>query len=127
MAEILLLDTDRQLASHAIDFFKRAGHYLKHFSDPQAAVIAIDKTKPDLIIADLFLAARSGIEFLFELRSYPEWENLPIIVTGSLSPEEIKNYRAAFKELGVCLYFQKTAPLKELLAAVERLLQPVTA
>jgi DNA-binding response OmpR family regulator len=127
MADILLLKTDRQLASNTAGFFKRAGHNLRYFSDPQAAVVAIDKSKPDLIIVDLFLAARSGIEFLFELRSYPEWESLLVLVSGGLSAEEIKNYRAAFKELNVGLYFQKTASLKVLLTAAERLLHPAPA
>jgi DNA-binding response OmpR family regulator len=127
MADILLLETDRQLAGNTEEFFKLAGHRLHYFSDPQQAITAIDHSRPDLTIIDLFLASRSGIEFLFELRSYPEWEHLPVLVTGDLSVADIKDYRAALSELGVHDYLSKTASLKQLLDTVEHLLQPTTA
>jgi DNA-binding response OmpR family regulator len=126
MADILYLETDRQLARNASAFFGRAGHRLGHFSDLQKAVTAIDQSRPDLIIIDLFLAMRSGIEFLFEVRSYPEWKRIPVIITGNLSSNDIIDYKAAFKELGVNSYIQKSASsLQKLLAAAESLLQPV--
>jgi DNA-binding response OmpR family regulator len=128
MADILLLQTDRQLAGKTAEFFSRAGHRARHFSDPQQAVTAIDKSRPDLIIVDLFLAPRSSIEFLFELRSYPDWENIPVIVTGGLPLGEIKNYRASFGELGVSIYIQKNpSSMEELKAAAENILHPAAA
>jgi DNA-binding response OmpR family regulator len=71
VANILFLESDRILASNLTKVFKRVGHQVSWHVDPQAAVLAADKNQPDLVIMDLLLAGRSGIEFLYEFRSYP--------------------------------------------------------
>jgi two-component system, OmpR family, response regulator BaeR len=125
VAKIFLLETDRQLADNCRDFFKRAGHQLTYYSDLQQAVAAADNNQPDLIIIDLFLAGRSGVEFLYELRSYPDWQNLPVIITGQLPADELSVYEKAFQQLGVSNYISKTtSSLAQLLEASQRILQP---
>src|SRR5437868_2205469 len=125
MATILLLETDRQLAQNLKGYFGQAGHELLAYSDPQQAVIAADKNHPDIVILDLILASRSGIEFLYELRSYPDWHNIPVIVTGKLTADELEAFSAAFQELGVSKYLHRqTAALADFLTETESLLQP---
>jgi CheY-like chemotaxis protein len=120
MAGIILLEPDRQLAQNIQRYFHRAGHQLRFFADPQQAVMSADSGRPDAIILNLFLATRSGIEFLYELRSYPEWSDIPIIATGSLSAGELKDYGAALEELRVTAYLPKqTSRLSDLLSAVQ--------
>ena len=118
MATIYLLETDRQLGKAAKQYF--AGHDLYYFADPQVAVVSADIHRPDVIIIDLFLAGRSGIEFLYELRSYPDWQNLPVLVTGHLPVEELVHYIDAFTDLRVHKYLPKqSTSLQDLLAEVE--------
>jgi DNA-binding response OmpR family regulator len=128
MAVILLLETDRQLAKNMQAYFSRAGHQLSYYADPQAAVMGADTSRPDIVILDLFLASRSGIEFLYELRSYPEWQTIPVIITGRLPADELGAYQESFKELGVSKYLPKqTTSLDQFLAEAERTLQPAAA
>lgn len=128
MANILLLQTDRQLSKNIQKYFGRAGHQLSYYSDPQTAVMAADNRRPDIIILDLFLASRSGIEFLYELRSYPEWQTIPVIITGRLPAGELEAFGGSFKELRVAKYISKQASsLRELLAEAENQLQPAAA
>ena len=128
MAKILLLETDRQLSRTAKAFFGRAGHQLEFYSDPQSAVAAADTSRPDVIFLDLFLASRSGIEFLYELRSYPEWQNIPVIITGRLAADELSSFATSFRELGVIKYLPKqTSSLSQLLVEAEKALQLTTA
>jgi CheY-like chemotaxis protein len=118
MATIFLLETDRQLGKAAQEYF--AGHDLYYFADPQSAVTAADINKPDVVVLDLFLAGRSGIEFLYELRSYPDWQLLPVIATGHVSASEIEEFQESLNELRVHKYLPKhTTPLADLLAEVE--------
>jgi DNA-binding response OmpR family regulator len=125
MAQILLLETDRQLAKSLKDYFGRAGHSLVCYSDPQQAVVAADRRQPQVIILDLMLAGRSGIEFLYELRSYPDWQAIPVIVTGSLSQEDLQVFADSFAELGVSKYLHRqTTSLPQLLAEAQKLLVP---
>jgi DNA-binding response OmpR family regulator len=124
MANILLLESDRQIAKHTAGFLKTAGHTVTAYSDPQKAITGADKTKPDLVIISLSLAGRSGVEFLYELRSYPEWQNVPAIVTGQLTTEELASFAAGFDQLEVASYLHKpTSSLKQLLTLITDLLQ----
>jgi two-component system response regulator PfeR len=128
MANILLLQSDRQLAANIQGFLNRRGHSLDTHSDPQTAVMAADKQPPDLIIIDLLLAGRSGVEFLYELRSYTEWQNIPVIVTGTLSPDEQQAYRALFAQLNVTTYLYKPSfSLGALAEEIEGIIQPIPA
>jgi CheY-like chemotaxis protein len=89
------------------------------------AVTSADINKPDIVVLDLFLAGRSGIEFLYELRSYPDWQQLPVLITGHLPSNEIAEYADALMELRVHKYLPKhTTSLQDLLVEVEQALQP---
>lgn len=125
MARILLLEADRQLASHTAVILRRQGYEVAHFCDPQSAISSADTEPPNLVILNLALAGRSGIEFLYELRSYPDWQSVPAIVTGRLSPEEKTAYSRAFDQLNVSSFVPTgIASLKLLANAAAELLQP---
>ena len=118
MATIFLLETDRQLSQAAKQYF--TGHDVFYFADPQAAVTAADIHKPDVVVVDLFLAGRSGIEFLYEFRSYPDWQDLPVLVTGHLPQDGLDEYKHALNQLRVHKYLPKyTTNLQDLLGEVE--------
>lgn len=125
MPRVLILETDRQLAKNISNFLILQGHQVDVYSDPQSAISAADTNCPDVVVLDLMLAGRSGIEFLFELRSYPEWQRIPVIVTGKLSNEELEAYSLAFGQLNISGYLHKqTTPLADLAAMVQKLLKP---
>jgi len=128
MARILLIEADRVLATNLQAFLKAAGHQVEWHVDPQVAMDAIDKKKPDLLILDLLLAGRSGVEFLYELRSYPDWQKLPIIVFSSVSNRELgQSAPDALKQLDIAAYLYKPETnLSQLAAAVKQALQPAS-
>lgn len=123
MAKVLLIETDRQLAKNIKNYLQLAGHTANNHSDLQTAITAADGDRPDIIVLDLWLAGRSGIEFLYELRSYPDWQAMPVIVTGKLSQDELAGYANAFEQLNVDNYLPKHAPISELLQQIDKLLQ----
>lgn len=124
---ILLLSSDKQLARNTADFLKLKGFTVSIYCDPQEAIVAADKFQPSLVIADLALAGRSGIEFLYELRSYPDWQSLPVIVVGNQHLADIEPYLAAFAELSVSQYLSRPlTSLPKLHQEVSRLLQTVS-
>lgn len=126
MARILILEADRQLARYTSDYLSRHGHEVSFYCDPQSAISAADAEPSDLIIINLSLAGRSGIEFLYELRSYPDWQAVPAIVTGRLTPEEQLAYGQAFTQLGVSSFVPKDgSSLKGLASAANQLSQTV--
>lgn len=128
MARILLVESDKLIAGNLRGVLKKAGHQVNWHVDPQAALDAADLQLPEAVIVDLVLANHGGIEFLYEFRSYPEWQEVPVIVFSSLSAEELKEALAGFEHLNVSAYHYKLhTTLSELTKSIDRILQPVKA
>src|SRR5579862_5026294 len=122
MAKVLLIETDRQLAKNIKSYLRLAGHNVNTHSDLQTAILNADADSPDIIVLDLWLAGRSGIEFLYELRSYPDWQAVPVIVTGKLSQDELAMYADALEQLSVTNYVPKHTPILDLVRQIDELL-----
>lgn len=126
MAQILLIEADRPLARNIAKILKRAGHRIDWQVEPQAAMDSADNIHPDLIIMDLILAERGGIEFLYEFRSYPEWQSMPIIIFSHVALNELEETATNFDDLGISAFLHKpTTSLGELAQTVERTLSAV--
>jgi len=86
MAKILLIDPDQQIGNITAEFLKQRGHLVKFCSSAQHGIHQADKYKPDLIILELQLPVHNGIEFLYELRSYHDWQDTPVIIHSHVPP-----------------------------------------
>jgi DNA-binding response OmpR family regulator len=117
---ILLIEPDRLLAEIYQRALKTAGHDVVVCAGAQAAVMAADQQTPDLVILELQLVEHSGIEFLYEFRSYPEWQDIPAVAHTFVPPAEFNGSHHLLKdELGVQDYLYKPrATLQDLLGAV---------
>lgn len=125
MANILLIEPDRVIAGTIKDYFAKANHRVVIHRDLQRAVAAADQQKPAVVITELQLAGRSGLEFLYEFRSYPDWQDIPVIILTTLSGEELLDYADIFKDLNVAAVLHKPhTGLARLLSEVERLQAP---
>jgi two-component system, chemotaxis family, response regulator Rcp1 len=63
----------------AIAFLSRQGKYA-------------DAPRPDLILLDLELPRKSGMEVLAEVKENPEWKRIPVVImTGSSAEKDIYN------------------------------------
>lgn len=126
MADILLIEPDRVLADTYLQALAADGHSVGVCASAQAGVLVADQLRPDLIILELQLTAHSGIEFLYEFRSYPDWQAVPVIVHSQVPPGEFTNSWQLLKnELGVVTYLYK--PHTSLAELVEAVNQQLTA
>lgn len=108
MANILLLEPDSILANLYIRAFEHVGHGVRRTVSAQDGVFHIDELLPDLVIVELQLVAHSGIEFLYELRSYAEWQKVPVIIHSCIPPTEFSDsLRLLRDKLGVQKYLYK--------------------
>lgn len=128
MARILFIEPDRLLGANAVKILKHSGHSVDLQVDPQAAMDSADAMHPDIIVLDLLLAGRSGVEFLYELRSYPEWAKLPVIIYSNVPVEEFSGAGIGFNQLDITAYYYKPAmPISELVRSIDQILQPARA
>ncbi len=108
-SRLLLIEPDRVLAAT----YKRAltadrEYMVMKANGAQAAVRLADIKTPDLVILELQLIAHSGIEFLYEFRSYSEWQNIPVIVHSMVPFAEFRHsWELMTHELGVVSYLYK--------------------
>jgi DNA-binding response OmpR family regulator len=119
---VLILETDKFIAKNICLQLEASGHCADWQVDPQEAIISADVEPVDLVIMDVTLAGRSGIEFLYEFRSYPDWANVPVIIFSNVPPREVGDSLAGFGQINVRHYFYKpTTPIRELVMAVDAL------
>jgi two-component system KDP operon response regulator KdpE len=82
-----------------------------------AGLLAAGEKKPDLVILDLGLPDRDGLDFIRDLRT---WATLPILV---LSARSLESDKVAALDAGADDYLSKPFGIQELLARVRALLR----
>ena len=118
---ILLIEPNRLLAEQYCRFFESRGHSIEWREDAQSGIVAADSTKPDVVITELLLAGHSGVEFLYEFRSYADWLNVPALLLSSVRKEMAGIRDKTLVELGVTTYLYKPdTSLRKLELAVDR-------
>ena len=118
---VLYVEPDSVLARTYEQALQHGGYTTASAASAQEAIDKADAQKPDLIVLELQMTGHDGIEFLHELRSYPEWADIPVIVNTNLPPAVLGAVELALGELGVVerLYKPSTS-LQKLLNAVSR-------
>lgn len=106
MSRVLLIEPDRILARTYRQSLSRDGHDVVVCSTGQAAIEAADEQSPDVVVIELQLAGHNGVEFLYEFRSYKEWQDVPVIVHSVVAPRAFTG-STAWKLLNVQEYLYK--------------------
>ena len=108
MARILLIEPDTLLSTNYVRTLAGAGHVVHMARTAEKGIVRANDSRPDLVLLELHLAGRSGLEFLYEFRSYEDWQDIPVIV---LSIAPIGEFKASWEiltsQLGVRAYLYK--------------------
>lgn len=106
-AKILLIEPDRRLGKIYQSALSDDGHEVELHSSAESALKFLDETVPDLIILEPQLVSHGGIELLYELRSYRDWQLIPVIIHSLIPTHVLELMSAALKQLGVDIHFYK--------------------
>jgi len=118
--KILILEPDVAMAKVYKLYLEQRKHQVSVCQTSQQAIDAIDKALPDVIVMETQLAGHNGYEFLYELRSYPDWQNVAVIIHSVVPRQGFYAKAPAATELGVKDYLYKpTCSLAKLLYSVE--------
>lgn len=119
--QLLLVEDDAWLAELYSDSLTAAGFSVQVAASAEAALTQLD-TQPQtaLIVLDMFLPDHNGIEFLHELASYTDINNLPVVVLSAVPARDFAMPVERWKHYGVVEYLYKpqTKP-DQLVAAVK--------
>ena len=126
--KVLLIEPDKVLAKTYMAYLKLQGFEVFYAAGAQGAVHIIDSKEPDVIVLEMQLARHNGIEFLYELRSYSDWQHIPVIAHTLIAPAGMSLSRELLRALGVVQYLYKPATsLMKLRRTITEVLQPATA
>ena len=126
MADILLIEPDHVLAQTYKNSLASKFRRVRVCASAQQAIHALDKRQPDIIVLELQLADHGGIEFLYELRSYPEWQSIPIVVHSFVPQYLFSDNKQQIQNLGIAQYLYKPGcSLAQLNRAVAEVLETV--
>jgi len=120
MANILAVDdaaTMRQVVNFTLT---DAGHTVAEASGVDEALARAAKSKFDLVIADLNMPGKNGLELVKALRAMPEFRFAPILM---LTTEHRGELKAAGKEAGVTGWLVKPFDPTVLLDVVKKVLK----
>lgn len=117
---VLMLEPDAILAKTYRRALEQAGYEVRRTVSAQDAVFLVDEKLPDVILVEIQLVAHSGVEFLYELRSYPEWQRIPVLIHSMIPPSEFEDSMELLRgRLNVSAYLYKPqTTLQSLLRAV---------
>lgn len=102
---VFVLEDDRGWEAYYRRILK--GRELVFFNNGIEAIAAMDEEKPALVVLDVLLAGPTGFAVINEMRSYPELEDVPIVVVSSVKIGEID------EEYGVLRTFDKSEMLPQ--------------
>jgi len=117
MNKILIVEDEPKLASLVADYLKASGYEPHCIENGLEVVSWVRSNQPDLIVLDLMLPGRGGLEICKEIRTFSD---LPIIMVTA-RVEEVD--RLIGLEAGADDYLCKPFSVRELVARVKALLR----
>lgn len=119
-SHILVVDDDKQIARLIRSYLEQAGFQTTTVHDGAAALHALRREKPDLIVLDLMLPDRDGWDVTRTVRSDPALAGTPIIMVTARVEE---TDRIVGLELGADDYITKPFNPREVVARVRAVLR----
>jgi DNA-binding response OmpR family regulator len=121
MKTILVVDDERKIVDLARDYLEHAGFAVVTAADGEAAIDAVQRRHPDLVVLDLGLPGLDGLDVTRRIRRD---SNLPVIMLTARDDELDKLIGL---ELGADDYLTKPFSPRELVARVRAVLRRVDA
>jgi len=107
MTRVLLLEPDRVAAKCIVDELTKRNMRVSVATTAGQAISIADKNDPDIVISEISLPGHSGTEFIYEFRTYNDWQEIPLLIYSSMkSRPQITNSKD-WELLGISEYLYK--------------------
>jgi CheY-like chemotaxis protein len=118
---ILVIDDESEIRKLFIKKLAGRGYEIIEACDGKEGIKLCHKTRPDLVITDIVMPEKEGIETITELkREFPDIKIIAISGGGRNAPDA---YLQLAKNLGVDRTFSKPIDWPELIKTIRELLQ----
>jgi len=120
---VLLVEDDAELRGLYAEALLADGIEVTAANTAQAALDALEESRPDIVILDIMLPVHNGLTIMYEMQSYDDWSRIPIIVLSAIPKADIFVNDDLIERLNIAEYLDKslTAPT-ELPIIIKRVL-----
>lgn len=118
--KIVLIEDDTVLAEMYLQKFAREGYKVVHALDGEEGIKQIRATKPNLVLLDIMMPKKSGIEVLEDLRGSPDTKDVKVILLSNVGDQEYIDKAMTMGALGYLLKSNYTP--SEVVGQIEELL-----
>jgi CheY-like chemotaxis protein len=123
MARILVIDDDANIRATLQAMLVRAGHSVSFAKDGKAGLIAFAQEKPDLVITDMIMPEKEGIETIQSIRRNSP--AIPIIAISGGGRAAHADFLPLAIQFGATATLTKPFGVKALMELVRGVLPPV--
>ena len=124
MHHIIVIDDEDMICTLLRNYLEDRGYRVSVAHDGRQALDLFEQRQADLIITDIFMPEKDGLEVISALRKKrPE---IPIIAMSGGNPTNKQDVLHIAKSLGAARIMDKPIELRELLATIHALLPPVS-
>lgn len=120
MAKILIIDDDPSILTMLKRMLEKAGYEVDTASNGSEGLVRIESCLPDLLVTDIVMPEKEGLELIFYLRANNP--GLKIVAISGGGRFHYEGYLTSAKLLGADLIFQKPIVHKEFVQAVTDLI-----
>lgn len=117
---ILVVDDNDTTLALISTTLSEAGFNVRTETDGLAALMAIDRERPALVVADIMMPRLSGLDLLKATRNRPETRDIPFLMVSALDSAESVQ---AGLDLGAADYITKPFKVSELIGKVRHYLR----
>ncbi len=119
-AKVLIVDDNPQILELLEAYLEPLQLDVRLAADGEAALTAVERDEPDLVLLDIMMPKRSGFEVCRTLKEDPRYRDIPIIMVTALN--ETGDMERA-RECGGDDFLSKPVNKIELLARIQNLLK----
>lgn len=122
MAKILVVDDEASVRTILKRTMENAGHQVIEACDGKEGIKLYHESQPDIMITDIVMPEKEGIEVIMELRQdYPDIKI--IAISGGGRQVKAGNSLMIAEKIGACRTFTKPFDRKAVLQTVQNLLE----
>jgi len=87
--KILVIDDDKDMLKMLETMLVLDGFSVSLCSDPEAGVSIAEREQPDLILLDMVMPEKSGLDVMMDIRTTPSTEKIPILFLSVVGEEAV--------------------------------------
>jgi CheY-like chemotaxis protein len=114
---VLVVDDDAEIRSAVVGILRRAGYTVLEAGDGSEALAVANQSRPDLVLLDMNLPGKDGVQIAREFKGIPLLAPVPLV---ALSAGRHPSVRQRALEAGCAVYLTKPCPavaLRKVIAA----------